>query len=212
MAVYTPVTITGYNTSPPPDDGSTGTDNQLAWSKHKDKLGDPLKTAVEAINTNVSAAFSTNSTPVISVTHAIQSASSYMRSETYIDSGFSIAHNKLSTTSTLYIHTSIFVNFAFNFDSGSIQAYMKLANTSGTLITNTTDDIKIIFTDDVDHSSNPTWDNSFGVSRIWKILAADCPDGTSGTNTFDIWQKMNESDDGGVTFTNGTMMVWELEE
>ena len=48
---YSSVTISGYNASPPPDDGSTGADNQVTWAKHKDKLGDPVKTAVESINT-----------------------------------------------------------------------------------------------------------------------------------------------------------------
>ena len=56
---YTPVTVTGYNSSPPPDNGSTGTDNQLTWAKHKTKLGDPLKTALESVNTNVTSAFAT---------------------------------------------------------------------------------------------------------------------------------------------------------
>ena len=54
---YTPVSVAGYNASPPPDDGSEIASNQLSWSKHKTKIGDPLKTALEAINTNVSDAF-----------------------------------------------------------------------------------------------------------------------------------------------------------
>ena len=148
---------------------------------------------------------------LISTTHAIQSATSYMRSETYIDTGFTITHNKLSASSTLYVQLDMLTNFSFNFDSGAIQAYMKLTNDSGTLITNTTDNIQIVYTDDVDHSSNPTWNNSFGNSRLWKVLAADCPDGTTGNNEFQIWQKMTNRDDGGVTLLNGTMMVWEVE-
>lgn len=51
---YTSVSISGYNSSPPADDGSTASSNQITWSKHKTKLGDPLKTAVEAINSNLS--------------------------------------------------------------------------------------------------------------------------------------------------------------
>lgn len=54
---YTSVSISGYNTNPPPDDGTTGADNQLKWSRHKDKIGDPLKNLAESINTNVLAAF-----------------------------------------------------------------------------------------------------------------------------------------------------------
>ena len=54
---YTSVSVSGYNASPPDDDGSEVSTNQLKWSNHKDKLGDPLKTALESINTNVTAAF-----------------------------------------------------------------------------------------------------------------------------------------------------------
>lgn len=54
---FTSVTVSGYNTSPPSDDGSAVATNQLQWSKHKTKIGDPLKTAIESINTNALAAF-----------------------------------------------------------------------------------------------------------------------------------------------------------
>jgi hypothetical protein len=48
---YSTVSISGYNSSPPSDDGSQTAANQVKWSTQKDKIGDPLKTAVEAINT-----------------------------------------------------------------------------------------------------------------------------------------------------------------
>lgn len=54
---YSSVTVSGYNSSPPPDDGSSGSDNQVTWAKIKTKLSDPVKTAVESINTNVASAF-----------------------------------------------------------------------------------------------------------------------------------------------------------
>ena len=54
---YTTVSITGYNANPPDDDGSQVSSNEVEWAKHKEKLGDPVKTAVESINTNVNAAF-----------------------------------------------------------------------------------------------------------------------------------------------------------
>ena len=54
---YTSVAIAGYNASPPSDDGAKVATNQLEWDKHKTKLGDPLKTLAEAINTNVVSAF-----------------------------------------------------------------------------------------------------------------------------------------------------------
>jgi hypothetical protein len=54
---FSSVTVTGYNTSPPPDDGSTTASNEITWSGIKGKIGDPLKTAFDAINTNALAAF-----------------------------------------------------------------------------------------------------------------------------------------------------------
>jgi hypothetical protein len=56
-APYTSVAISNYNANPPADDGSEVPANRVDWSKHKEKLGDPLKTAVEAINTNITSAF-----------------------------------------------------------------------------------------------------------------------------------------------------------
>ena len=55
--LYNSQSISGYNSNPPPDDGSTGSDNEISWSKHKDKLGDPVKTLSEAINTELGNAF-----------------------------------------------------------------------------------------------------------------------------------------------------------
>jgi len=50
---YATVTVSGYNSSAPPDDGSQVASNQITWSKSKTKLGDPLKTALEAINSTL---------------------------------------------------------------------------------------------------------------------------------------------------------------
>lgn len=54
---YVPVSITGYNSSPPSDDGSEIESNALKWSNHTEKIGDPLKAAIEQVNTNVADAF-----------------------------------------------------------------------------------------------------------------------------------------------------------
>lgn len=54
---YTSVSIADYNANPPTDDGAATPANELNWSKHKEKLGDPIKTLSEAINTNLVAAF-----------------------------------------------------------------------------------------------------------------------------------------------------------
>ncbi len=54
---YTSVSISGYNNNPPSDDGAVNAANRVDWSKHKTKLGDPIKTLAESINSNVSTAF-----------------------------------------------------------------------------------------------------------------------------------------------------------
>jgi hypothetical protein len=59
MASYTPPTISGYNATPPPDDGSESGNNELSWSKHINKIGDPLKDFSEAIDSATTTAFTT---------------------------------------------------------------------------------------------------------------------------------------------------------
>lgn len=54
---YSNVNITGYNSNPPADDGSQTEANRVKWVTIKSKLPDPLKDAIEEINTNVGAAF-----------------------------------------------------------------------------------------------------------------------------------------------------------
>lgn len=54
---YTGQSISGYNITPPADDGSVVSSNKLEWDKHKTKLADPVKTFSEAINTAVTSAF-----------------------------------------------------------------------------------------------------------------------------------------------------------
>ena len=54
---YTTTTISGYNASPPPDDGSRVSANKVEWAKHKTKIGDPIKTGVESVDSNANAAF-----------------------------------------------------------------------------------------------------------------------------------------------------------
>lgn len=55
---YSSVSVSGYNASAPADDGTAVAANQLKWQNHLDKIGGPLKTAIESINTNVLSAFS----------------------------------------------------------------------------------------------------------------------------------------------------------
>ena len=54
---YISPVLTGYNENPPPDDGSSVEANRISWSKHILKIGNPIKTFSESINSSVSAAF-----------------------------------------------------------------------------------------------------------------------------------------------------------
>lgn len=54
---YSAPSISGYNSSPPPDDGTQTEANRLNWSKHIDKIGDPIKNWVDSINSAISTAF-----------------------------------------------------------------------------------------------------------------------------------------------------------
>lgn len=155
----------------------------------------------------------TEGSRLLKVTHNIPASSSYLRSATYADSVQTITHTALSTSSTLYITYNGFIQYAFNFDAGTATCHIRLANTSGTLIGGTTDDIRCLLVDDVDHSANPTWDNTVGVSRTWKVTSGNRPTADSGTTyTFDIWTKCDPVADGGTTFNYGTMTCLEIEE
>ena len=199
MALESATYIDGLVTSNP-----TGSDNISQGDEHIRLIKTVLK------NTIPNAATAT--VPIVAITHNIPAASSYMRSATYADTDQTITHDKISATSTLYITYNGTINYACNFDAGAFSADVQLSNSSGVLIVGTTADIRWLVVDDVDHSSNPTWDNTVGVSRTWKVLTANCPDGTSGNNTFDIWSKCNPVADGGTIFRYGTMTCVEVEQ
>lgn len=54
---FSPPTVTGYNSSPPPDDGTQVAGNIIKWSDVKTKLTDPVKTALETLVTTTDASF-----------------------------------------------------------------------------------------------------------------------------------------------------------
>lgn len=65
---YTTETITGYNSTPPADDGSVSESNKIKWSTIKEKLPDPVKTAVENINSKLVTALNTGPAAVVTST------------------------------------------------------------------------------------------------------------------------------------------------
>lgn len=50
---YQSQSASGYNSSPPPDDGTTVAANKITWAKIKSALADSLKTLADAINTQL---------------------------------------------------------------------------------------------------------------------------------------------------------------
>ena len=54
---YSAPSISGYNSSPPADDGTKVDSNRVQWSKHISKIGDPVKTLVEAAVSASTSAF-----------------------------------------------------------------------------------------------------------------------------------------------------------
>lgn len=54
---YTPPSLSGFNSSPPSDDGAQTVANQLKWSTHLAKIGTPLRSFAEDISAAVLTAF-----------------------------------------------------------------------------------------------------------------------------------------------------------
>ena len=57
MSIYSAPSISGYNSSPPSDDGSNTSANEVTWAGIKTKIGDPVKTYAQAISSAVDTAF-----------------------------------------------------------------------------------------------------------------------------------------------------------
>ena len=152
---------------------------------------------------------------LLSTTNTTQGAVTITRSETYVDAGYSITHDKLSSTSVLYVTINATQHSYSSWDDlgcANFYSYIRLADTSGALVTNSTDNIQISNLRDLVPSGCSTVEVGNVFSWTWRVTAADCPDATSGNNTFDIWAKVNDADDGGISFSSGVMTVWEVEE
>lgn len=54
---YASVSVSGYNSNPPPDDGTTGANNKITWAGIKTKLSDPINTYASAQNSALTTAF-----------------------------------------------------------------------------------------------------------------------------------------------------------
>jgi hypothetical protein len=154
--------------------------------------------------------------PLVGVTHKIDSTSNRPASnDTYENNGLTVTHNKVSATSSLYIQLSLYINGASNFTSTSsstITGYLGGSDASpSTIITGTTAGLTMVLFDDVGEGSGVTWDFTNTFSRMFKVTAANCPDGTTGNNEFNWVWKFNNRDQM-TQVSSGTWMVWEVED
>ena len=69
-AKYSSQSSSGYNASPPVDDGSVTPTNKVSWATIKTKLTDTLKTFVEAVNSAINTALDLSTTTVTADTTA----------------------------------------------------------------------------------------------------------------------------------------------
>jgi len=65
---YTSQSVSGYNSSPPSDDGSTTEANKTKWSTIKAKLSDPLNTFIAAVNSALTTHFDRGPTAISTAT------------------------------------------------------------------------------------------------------------------------------------------------
>jgi len=152
--------------------------------------------------------------PLVGVTHKIDASSNRPASNnTYENTGMTVAHTKISATSNLYIQFTCYVNAAANFTSASsaqVTGYLGASDASPSTIITGTSAYTMIYFDDVGEGSGITWDFTNTFSRTYKVTAANCPDGTTGVNTFSWVDKFNDRDQ--MTATRAaTWMVWEVE-
>ncbi len=59
---YTTTSVSGYNATPPSDDGTASEANKVKWSTIKTKLSDAVKTALESIDSKLTTHFNTGPT------------------------------------------------------------------------------------------------------------------------------------------------------
>lgn len=164
-APYTSVTVSNYNLNPPPDDGTQVPDNKLNWSKHKTKLSDPLKTAIESINTNIPLALA----KLPGGAGILSSAISY--TVLAADQGKLIKMTGSGTTLTTPDATAVTSPFAFavlNLSGGNVTLDGSLAQTIDGAATVTLEDTRgcWLFTDG---------SNWFTAGQNWQFDEPDRP-------------------------------------
>lgn len=67
MTTYTNQNLGGYNANAPPDDGSSGSVNEISWNREKASLADPLRNFSDDINNEISAAIASLESEIFQV-------------------------------------------------------------------------------------------------------------------------------------------------
>ena len=151
---------------------------------------------------------------VLATTHARLTGTAALRSASYIDSGLAFSHTKTVAASDLYININITQETYSNFTSAPSSShfvYAILTNSSGTIITDTNNDQKIMGIEDVGQGTGVTWDSLTGWSWIYKVTNANCPDPGANLQSFKIYTKLTNASDMASSFAPGsTCMIWEI--
>jgi hypothetical protein len=130
---YTTQSSSGYNSSPPSDDGTTSEANKVKWATTKTKLADPIKTLADAINSQLVTALDTSARAVSAGDSA--AATDHWRT---------IQVNTPSVTITLSAATTMAAGYIVdvaNQSSGSITVALASATDTIDTVTNTTHSI-----------------------------------------------------------------------
>jgi microcystin-dependent protein len=127
---YSSVSASGFNSGPPSDDGSSTESNKVKWGTIKSKLADPLKTALDLINSRL-------------VTHVDESARSVAVDDQTIagDHLRTIQVTTSSVTITLADATTMAAGYVVsiaNQSSGSITVALAASTDTIDGVTNTT--------------------------------------------------------------------------
>lgn len=102
---YSTQTIAGYNSGAPSDDAAQTEANKVKWATHKSKLGDPIKTLAEAINTTLVTTLNT-SARAASSTQSLSATDHWKTIEcTTVTAGITISLADAATMAAGYIVT-----------------------------------------------------------------------------------------------------------
>ena len=124
-----------YNLNPPADDGSAVATNEITWAKHIDKIGGPLKTFVESVNSAVLAAFGKTVNTDNDEQNAIGGSLAFTSSELTISSGTVTAtrsHHTIDTEADAA--TDDLANIATGSVNDGAIIYLSAANAARTIV------------------------------------------------------------------------------